>query len=138
MLEKGYKQIDEAKRYTDNNLPLILKEYFGETYEKITPNKIDFFILTNFSIGSGANADLPTPILLIDHYIEVMKNNDGMDQISTILNTKDKMLPIKQNKRYSRFSLLGNKILIPEYSFTLGSGLTEKNKSMQFNEKNIL
>ncbi|APU61305.1 hypothetical protein NPD8_3264 [Clostridium botulinum] len=119
MLDKAYTQINEAKMYTNNNLSSILNEYFGETYEGITPDKIDFFILTNYSIGMGTNASLPTPILLIDHYTELMNNSDGMDQVTTVLNRNDKMLPIKQNKRYSRFSLLGNKILIPEYSFKL-------------------
>ncbi|MFS0659451.1 hypothetical protein AB1L07_11485 [Niallia alba] len=119
MLDKAYSQIEEAKQYTKINLSSILNEYFGEPYEHITPSKIDFFILTNYSVGTGIGVSLPTPILLIDHYIEVMKNIDGMEQVRTILNQKDKMLPGKQNKRYSRFSLLGNKILIPEYSIKI-------------------
>ncbi len=119
MLDKAYKQVIEAKIYTNNNLSSILNEYFGETYEGIIPDKIDFFILTNYSIGTGTNAILPTPILLIDHYIKLMSNNDGMEQVRNIINKNDKMLQIKPNKRYSRFSLLGNKILIPQYSFKL-------------------
>lgn len=119
MLDKAYKQVNEAKIYTNKNLSLILNEYFGEHYKDIIPNKIDFFILTNYSIGTGMNVSLPTPILLIDHYIKLMDNNDGMEQVRKVINKNDKMLQINANKRYSRFSLLGNKILIPDYSFKL-------------------
>ncbi|MFJ9383809.1 hypothetical protein ACIROD_08635 [Peribacillus sp. NPDC101481] len=119
MLEKAYKQVEEARRYTNDNLTLILKEYFGETYRHTLPNEIDYFVLTNYSIGTGINVNIPTPILLVDHYIELMKHKNGMELVRTILNKNDKMLPIEQKKRYSRFSLLGNKILIPEYSFKL-------------------
>ncbi|MDM5187343.1 hypothetical protein QUF99_08420 [Bacillus sp. DX4.1] len=117
MLEKAYKQVEEARRYTNDNLALILKEYFGETYRQTVPSKIDYFVLTNYSIGTGINASVPTPILLLDHYVELMKNRNGMELVRTVLNSHDKKLPIEQKKRYSRFSLLGYKILIPEYSF---------------------
>lgn len=117
MLEKAYRQVEEARRYVDGNLELILKEYFGEAYKQTVPDEIDYFVLTNYSIGTGISVKVPTPILLVDHYIELMQCRNGMELVKKILNDTDKMLPIEKKKRYSRFSLLGNKILIPEYSF---------------------
>ncbi|CKG48985.1 hypothetical protein [Bacillus cereus] len=123
MLDKAYGQVDKAKMYTNTNLSMILNEYFGESYKRIIPDKIDYFILTNYSIGTGANTSLPTPILLIDHYVELMKYGNGMELVENTLNKNNKMLPVESKKRYSRFSLLGNKILVPEYSFKLPATL---------------
>lgn len=118
-LEKAYEQVKEAKNYVEENISIILGEYFGEEYKNIIPEKVDYFVLTNFSVGTGINCSLPTQILLADHYIEIMKKQNGMELIRCVLNDKKKMLPIKESKRYSRFSLLGYKILIPEHSFRL-------------------
>jgi hypothetical protein len=126
LLEKGYKQIEEAKEYTNRNKSLILKEYFGDDYEQITPKKVDYFVLTNYSVGTGINTNLPTPILLTDHYIEMMKEKNGMELVRSFLNDNGKKLPNKQKSRYSRFSLLGYKILIPEYLFEISLGDLEK------------
>lgn len=86
MLDKGYTQINDAMIYTTNNKSSILSEYFGEIYKGVSPEKIDFFILTNYSIGTGTNVSLPTPVLLRDHYIELMKNSDGMNLVRYALN----------------------------------------------------
>ncbi|MBT2604551.1 hypothetical protein J7E55_16260 [Bacillus sp. ISL-53] len=119
MLNKAYKQVEEAKRLTKDRLGTLLLEYFGETYNLTEPKKVDYFVLTNYSIGTGINNTVPTPILLIDHYIELMRQRNGMDLVRTVLNSSDKKLPLEKRKRYSRFSLLGFKVLIPEYSFRL-------------------
>lgn len=119
MLDKAYKQVEEAEMFVEKNKVSILMEYFGEEYEKIVPSNIDYFILTNFSIGTGLNKELPTPIILIDHYIDLMNKNNGMELVSQALSDTLKLLPIKQEKRYARYSLCGSKILVPEFFFRL-------------------
>ncbi|GKX67685.1 hypothetical protein [Inconstantimicrobium mannanitabidum] len=119
MLEKAYKQVEEAKKYVNSKLESILSEYFGHEYDMIIPNKIDYFILTNYSIGTGINNNLPTHILLINHYIELMNNNNGMELVRILLNDKNKMMNFEERKEYIEFSLFGYEIIIPQYSFKL-------------------
>ncbi|MCY9383753.1 hypothetical protein MOF39_11750 [Bacillus inaquosorum] len=119
MLNKAYKQVEIAKGLTKDRIGTLLEEYFGEPYIGTEPKKVDYFVLTNYSIGTGINNITPSPILLIDHYIELMKQRNGMELVRTVLNSSDKKLPLEKSKRYSRFSLSGYKILIPEYSFML-------------------
>lgn len=119
MLEKAYKQIEQAKKHVENNLPNILKDYFGECYNGLTPNKIDYFILTNYSIGTGIGKKLPTKILQINHYIDLMTNYNGMDMIRNIINDKSKMLDIIERKLYDRVHIFEYDILIPNYGFKL-------------------
>lgn len=119
MLKKAYQQVEVAKSLTKDRLHTLLEEYFGSQYNKVNPEHIDYFVLTNYSIGTGIGVNMPTPILLTDHYKDLMKKRNGMSLVRTILNSSDKKLPIERKKRYSRFSLLGYKILIPEYGFRL-------------------
>ncbi|MDG5472412.1 hypothetical protein P6709_11715 [Jeotgalibacillus sp. ET6] len=119
MLKKAYQQVEVAKSLTKDRMHTLLEEYFGSEYEKVIPGRIDYFVLTNYSIGTGIGENTPTPILLTDHYKDLMKKRNGMSLVRTVLNSSDKKLPIERRKRHSRFSLLGHKILIPEYSFRL-------------------
>ncbi|XZH39094.1 hypothetical protein ACSW8X_00445 [Clostridium perfringens] len=117
MLEKAYKQVKEAKKYVDLKIDSILCDYFGDKYYSVIPNKIDYLVLTNYSIGTGGNNKLPTPILLINHYIELMSNKNGMELVKDVLITKDKMMNIKTLKEYISFSIFEYEIFIPQYSF---------------------
>lgn len=117
ILDKAYKQVEEAKKYVNGKIDSILCEYFGDEYNMIIPNKIDYFVLTNYSIGTGINNKLPTQILLINHYIELMSNKNGMELVRTLLNAENKMMNIYDLKEYISFLLLGYEISIPQYSF---------------------
>lgn len=119
MLDKAYKQVEEAKKYVNGKVDSILCEYFGDEYDMIIPNKIDYFVLTNYSIGTGINNKIPTQILLINHYIELMGNRNGMELVRTVLNAKNKMMNIEELKEYISFSLFEYEIFIPQYSFKL-------------------
>lgn len=119
MLDKAYKQIEEAKIYVEDNLQHILKDYFGSCCNGLIPNKIDYFVLTNYSIGTGSGKELPTKILQINHYIDLMTNYNGMDIIRKIINDKSKMLDIIERKLYDRVYIFEYEILIPNYGFKL-------------------
>lgn len=119
MLNKAYQQVEESKSIVSDKLHCILYEYYGEKYKNVVPQKIDHFILTNYSIGTGIDPNLelnlPTPILLISHYIECMKEDNGMELVHYFLNEKDKGMNVKITKRYARYKFINKKILIPEY-----------------------
>lgn len=119
LLNKAYSQLDKSKEIVSKNLDTILQEYFGEEFINIKPKKIDYFILTNYSIGTGIdfqiNLKLPTPILLIDHYLFLMNQHEGMKIVTTVLKDKSKGLKFKINKRYATYKLCNVKFKIPEF-----------------------
>lgn len=114
MLKKAYEQIEQAKDYVSKNRENLLKEYFGEVYSSIMPDRIDFFVMTNYSIGTGTNCELPSPILLEEHYFEMMKSKNGMKNVHEALLDTGKKIIGKPQKRYARYLLAGYKMKIPE------------------------
>ncbi|HBF4286463.1 hypothetical protein [Clostridioides difficile] len=116
MLDKGYKQIDEAKVYVEDRLQYILNDYFGDYWNGLIPSKVDYFVLTNYSIGTGSGKELPTKILQTNDYIDLMSNHDGMDRVRYIINDKSKMMNIIERKSYNRVYIFEYEILIPNYS----------------------
>lgn len=115
MLEKACVQLDIAKEYVENYRETILKEYFGDDYGGVIPDKIDYFIITNNSIGVGRGIKLPSPILRESHYIQLMKRENGMEVVGEVLNDYMKGMDGEIKKRYARFHIGKYKILIPEY-----------------------
>lgn len=115
MLNKAYEQLGESKEFVSNNKGNILSDYFGVEFEGVIPEKIDFFVLTNYSIGTGIGLNLPTPILLTDHYIKLMQLENGMEAVHYVLFDNNKGMDFDISKRYCRYSFMGKKILIPEY-----------------------
>lgn len=116
MLKKAYGQIMLAEKYVKKNTDTILEEYFGISYHGIVPNNIDYFVLTNYSIGTGMGVQLPSPILLEEHYLWLMKLENGMEYIHEVLVNKEKKCIGIIKKRYARFSLPNCKFKIPDYT----------------------
>lgn len=117
LLNKAYRQIEEAKEYYSDNRD-ILKIFFGKDFAVQEVKKVDFFIVTNYSIGSGFGYALPTPILERKHYLNLMSMTNGMEKVSAVLADKRKKLPIKEEKkRLAKYHIFKYKILIPEYMF---------------------
>lgn len=114
MLEKAYGQIEKAKVYINQNKETILKEYFGERYQGIVPDKIDFFVVTNYSVGTGNGCKLPTPVLLEEHYLEMMRKSNGMQLVHDAVKSIGKLRLGSPRKRYARYIICDYKIKIPE------------------------
>lgn len=125
MLGKAYTQLTLAKKYVGEHEE-ILEEYFGSEYIGITPKEVDYFVITNYEIGTGVNCQLPSPILLENHYMQLMQQEDGMKLVQKVLRDKKKGMGGEIRKRYSRFSLIDFKIKIPETLMRL-SGDIEQN-----------
>ena len=89
------------------------------------PKEVDHFVITNYEIGTGVNCKLPSPILLENHYMQLMQQEDGMKLVQKVLRDKKKGMG-EIRKRYSRFSLIDFKIKIPETLMRL-SGDVEQN-----------
>lgn len=113
MLEKAYLQVGWARKYVEEHEE-ILTEYFGTEYKGIIPDAIDYFVITNYSIGTGVKCQLPTPILLEEHYLQLMQCDDGMRRVSKVISDKNKCIIKTIKKRYARYGLIDFKIKIPE------------------------
>lgn len=118
LLEKGYTQIEIAKEYVETNKDNILQEYFGDTYSDVKPLKVEHIILTNYSIGTGYNLPLDTPIFTIEHYIELM-NELGVDGIEKVLKEGCRGFTRNIERIDKCISLCGYKLVVPEYGFTI-------------------
>lgn len=125
MLEVAYAQLEWAKKYVSEHKE-ILEEYFGSDYIGIVPKEVDHFVITNYEIGTGVNCKLPSPILLENHYMQLMQQEDGMKLVQKVLRDKKKGMGGEIRKRYSRFSLIDFKIKIPDTLMRL-SGNVEQN-----------
>lgn len=113
LLTKAYLQLEEAKKYVNGNKETILQEYFGNAYIGIVPEYIDFFVVTNFSAGTGYDIDLPSPILVENHYIQLMKY--GMKEVNLALRDACKKLFSYIEKQNIIINLGKYKMQIPEY-----------------------
>lgn len=113
MLEKAYAQLEWAKQYVAEHEG-ILEEYFGTEYIGVIPNVVDYFVVTNYAIGTGTNCKLPSPILLEEHYLQLMQQAAGMQYVHKALLDKKKCIVGEIKKRYARYALVGFKIKIPE------------------------
>lgn len=113
MLEKAYAQLEWAKQYVAEHEG-ILEEYFGTEYIGVIPNVVDYFVVTNYAIGTGTNCKLPSPILLEEHYLQLMQQAAGMQYVHKALLDKKKCIVGEIKKRYARYALIGFKIKIPE------------------------
>lgn len=121
LLNKAYRQLERSKEIVDENKKHLLEEYFGEEYKGIIPEKIDYFVLTNDSVGMGGdinlNLRLPTPIMLEKQYFALMQYKNGMERVHDVLLDKNKGCITRIEKRYARLTFAGYKILIPEYKY---------------------
>ena len=118
LLEKGYTQLEIAKEYVETNKDNILQEYFGDTYSDVKPLKVDHIILTNYSIGTGYNLPLDTPIFTIEHYIELM-NELGVDGIGKVLKEGRRGFTKNIERIDKCISLCDYKLVVPEYGFSI-------------------
>ena len=125
MLNKAYKQILQAKKIVEEHKSVILEEYFGEQFKGITPFIIDYFVITNYSVGMGNNCHIPSPILLESDYLEMMRSRDGMRMVHSALHDKGKGLIRFASSHYVEFPLHKYKIVISEYFYAI----KERNKS---------
>jgi hypothetical protein len=116
MLDKAYSQLNKARDYVDRNQKTILQEYFGKQLSRVIPKRVDYFILTNYSIGLGSNVNVPSPILLIDYYLAAM-DALGSSLVSKILQIKDKGLNYEIFKRFTTIRILDYKIVYPDYLY---------------------
>lgn len=117
LLNHAYWQLDESKKIVNKNKNHLLEEYFGEEYKYIIPEKIDYFVLTNDSVGMGGDLSLPTPIMLEKQYFSLMQLKNGMERVNDVLLDKNKGCITRIEKRYARMTFAGYKILIPEYKY---------------------
>lgn len=113
MLEKAYTQLEWAKKYVNEHED-ILEEYFGAEYIGITPKTVDCFVVTNYAIGTGSSCQLPSPILLEEHYLQLMQNDMGMQYVHKALHDKKKCTVGDIKKRYAIYRLVDFEIKIPE------------------------
>ncbi|MDF2986850.1 MAG: hypothetical protein K0R50_2360 [Eubacterium sp.] len=59
MLDKAYQQLESAKKIVCESRETIMQEYFGDEFMGVVPDAIDYFVITNFSIGTGMNCSTP-------------------------------------------------------------------------------
>lgn len=121
MLNKAYNQIKIAEEMVEENKTFILEEYFGESFKGIIPDFVDYFVITNYSVGTGRNCILPSPIILESHYLSMMKLNNGMYNVHYALSDNGKGYIQHVEKRYARYLLSGYKIMVPEYLFKINA-----------------
>lgn len=121
MLNKAYNQIKIAEEKVEENKTFILEEYFGESFKGIIPDFVDYFVITNYSVGTGRNCILPSPIILESHYLSMMKLNNGMYNVHYALSDNGKGYIQHVEKRYARYLLSGYKIMVPEYLFKINA-----------------
>lgn len=121
MLNKAYNQIKIAEKMVEENKTFILEEYFGESFKGIIPDFVDYFVITNYSVGTGRNCILPSPIILESHYLSMMKLNNGMYNVHYALSDNGKGYIQHVEKRYARYLLSGYKIMVPEYLFKINA-----------------
>ena len=100
-----------------NALPVSSKISIG-----ITPKTVDCFVVTNYTIGTGASCQLPSPILLEEHYLQLMQNDVGMQHVHKALHDKKKCTVGEIKKRYARYRLVDFKIKIPETLMVVKGG----------------
>ena len=105
----------------EENKTFILEEYFGESFKGIIPDFVDYFVITNYSVGTGRNCILPSPIILESHYLSMMRLNNGMYNVHYALSDNGKGYIQHVEKRYARYLLSGYKIMVPEYSFKINA-----------------
>lgn len=105
----------------EGNKTFILEEYFGESFKGIIPDFVDYFVITNYSVGTGRNCILPSPIILESHYLSMMKLNNGMYNVHYALSDNGKGYIQHVEKRYARYLLSGYKIMVPEYLFKINA-----------------
>ena len=110
-LKKALIQNKKAKFHIDENS--VLSEYFGENFFNKKPNRIQYFTLTNYSIGIGTSTELPSSILLIDHYLRLMNTSIGNVLVNDALSRNDKGMPRKFTKRFSKIELYDYQFVIP-------------------------
>lgn len=112
-ISKALKQNVKAKEYISDN---VLEEYFGERFSYKKPKKVNYFTLTNYSIGLGTAIKLPSPILLVDHYLKCMNTIMGNSMVNYALEDINKGLPRKIKNKYSKISLFEETFVFPVYS----------------------
>ena len=110
-MKKALIQNKKAKFHIDENS--VLSEYFGENFFNKKPNRIQYFTLTNYSIGIGTSTELPSSILLIDHYLRLMNTSIGNVLVNDALSRNDKGMPRKFTKRFSKIELYDYQFVIP-------------------------
>ena len=121
MLDKAYNQIKLAKKFVEKNRTTVLEEYFGERFKGIMPDFIDYFVITNYSVGTGTNCILPSPIILESHYLSMMKLDNGMNNVHHALFDNGKGYIQHVENRYARYLLSGYEIMIPEYLININA-----------------
>lgn len=111
-ISKALEQNIKAREFISAS---ILEEYFGERFSCKKPKKINYFTLTNYSIGLGTTVKLPSPILLVDHYLKCMNTVMGNSMVNYALENIDKGLPRKIKNKYSKISLFEETFIFPVY-----------------------
>ncbi|AOA00529.1 hypothetical protein BFC22_10705 [Carnobacterium divergens] len=119
--DTAYKQLEKAQEYVTLNKETILHEYFGSRLSGVIPEKIDYFVLTNYSIGIGSNVQVPSPILLIEYYLQAMAKL-GPSLVSKLLQLKDKGLNYEIVKQFTTIKILDYKIVYPDYLYRIKEG----------------
>lgn len=74
-LHEGVSAIKIAKNYIKDNLKTVMREYFGNHYEGALPTDYEGIVITNEEIGTGHYVEFNSPIITIDHFIEVLKKD---------------------------------------------------------------
>ncbi len=64
---------------------------------------------------------MPSPILLEEHYLQLMQNDAGMQHAHKALQDKKKCIVGEIKKRYASYSLVNFNIIIPE-TLTVAKG----------------
>lgn len=111
-MSEAIQQKEKAKNLVSKN---VLAEYFGDKYIGKKPSSISYFILTNYSIGLGTKVDLPSPILLSEHYIRCMNSPMSNKMVNNALSRVDKGFPRKITNVYSKVSLFNTTFVFPSY-----------------------
>lgn len=111
-ISKALEQNIKAREFISAS---ILEECFGERFSCKKPKKINYFTLTNYSIGLGTTVKLPSPILLVDHYLKCMNTVMGNSMVNYALENIDKGLPRKIKNKYSKISLFEETFIFPVY-----------------------
>lgn len=108
LLSKATKQNRTAERGL--NIQNIFQKYFDGKYKDITPKKIIFFSLTNYSIDYSSS----NHVLLVDHYIELLKRSGCSDRMESTFQDKFKGINIYPKIKYKKINLFGNIIKVPK------------------------
>ncbi|MGG4207633.1 hypothetical protein ABEW60_25190 [Paenibacillus jamilae] len=112
VVQKGLKQITEAKGWVTENFDTILSDYLGQSYLGLKPTRVEYCVVVNENIGTGTHCDSLVPVVTVDHLVEMLKF--GVRSTIDVLASGKHRVPAEYiNVKPISFNLCGYKVEFP-------------------------